>query len=186
MSSIRIARVRFFGAARISVQGCRRSFTNTFSHYKDEESQRIHSNASKHQEYNKRGRPLNPVVPNTTSTQTNDFPKVGEANAPPDLISSVDFNYRPSDPTLGKIEHMAGGTQIPGGQKPELGVGEMEGITFKVEPLRRVGEDRSTMRARLLCKLTLLVKCAIELGRIFLKYVIVRPNLLGFCPFASF
>jgi hypothetical protein len=27
----------------------------------------------------------------------------------------------------------------------------MEGITFKVEPLKRTGEDATTMRARLLC-----------------------------------
>ncbi|KAF4837370.1 Succinate dehydrogenase assembly factor 2 [Colletotrichum tropicale] len=32
----------------------------------------------------------------------------------------------------------------------ELGVGELEGIKFRVEPLRRVGEDERTMRARLL------------------------------------
>jgi hypothetical protein len=32
-----------------------------------------------------------------------------------------------------------------------LEVGEMEGITFKVEPLKRAGEDTTTMRARLLC-----------------------------------
>ncbi|KAK1979166.1 Flavinator of succinate dehydrogenase-domain-containing protein [Colletotrichum cereale] len=32
----------------------------------------------------------------------------------------------------------------------ELGVGELEGIKFRVEPLRRVGEDDRTMRARLL------------------------------------
>ena len=36
-------------------------------------------------------------------------------------------------------------------RKHELGVGEMEGITFKVEPIKRTGEDVSTMRARLLC-----------------------------------
>lgn len=35
----------------------------------------------------------------------------------------------------------------------ELGVGEMEGAKFKVEPLRRTGEDANTMRARLLCAL---------------------------------
>jgi hypothetical protein len=33
-----------------------------------------------------------------------------------------------------------------GAQKPELGVGEMEGITFKVEPLKRVGEELATKR----------------------------------------
>ncbi len=36
-------------------------------------------------------------------------------------------------------------------QSQELGVGELEGITFKVEPLRRTGEDDATMRARLVC-----------------------------------
>ncbi|EFQ97885.1 early meiotic induction protein 5 [Nannizzia gypsea CBS 118893] len=38
----------------------------------------------------------------------------------------------------------------PGQTKGELEVGEMEGITFKVEPLKRKGEDNSTKRARLL------------------------------------
>ncbi|KAL7823178.1 DUF339 domain-containing protein [Trichoderma gracile] len=32
----------------------------------------------------------------------------------------------------------------------ELGVGELQGATFRVEPLRRVGEDDATKRARLL------------------------------------
>ncbi|KAH6609729.1 emi5 [Trichoderma cornu-damae] len=36
---------------------------------------------------------------------------------------------------------------VPG----ELQVGELQGATFRVEPLRRVGEDDSTKRARLLC-----------------------------------
>ncbi|KAI1344833.1 DUF339-domain-containing protein [Xylariaceae sp. FL0016] len=31
----------------------------------------------------------------------------------------------------------------------EMGVGELEGASFKVEPIRRVGEDDKTMRARL-------------------------------------
>ncbi|KAK6074331.1 tpr repeat protein [Seiridium cupressi] len=31
----------------------------------------------------------------------------------------------------------------------EMGVGELEGAEFKIEPLRRVGEDEKTMRARL-------------------------------------
>lgn len=33
----------------------------------------------------------------------------------------------------------------------ELQVGELEGAKFKIEPLRRVGEDDKTKRARLLC-----------------------------------
>lgn len=39
----------------------------------------------------------------------------------------------------------------------ELGVGEFEGIKFRVEPLRRQGEDERTMRARLLCEYLSLV-----------------------------
>ncbi|PLB40083.1 40S ribosomal RACK1 domain-containing protein [Aspergillus candidus] len=92
----------------------------------------------------------NQAIPNTTSTMTKDFPKVGDKPAPPDMLSSVDPDYRPADPYPGKVEHFTGGRQGSGPQKPELGVGEMEGITFKVEPLKRDGEDVSTMRARLL------------------------------------
>lgn len=111
---------------------------------------RVHSTAPAHREY-QTSRPLNPQVPNTTSTMTKDFPKVGEYPAPPELLSSVDPNYQPAEPYEGKLEHFTGGTQHRGAQKPELGVGEMEGITFKVEPLKRKGEDTATMRARLLC-----------------------------------
>ena len=34
----------------------------------------------------------------------------------------------------------------------ELEVGELEGAKFRIEPLRRVGEDPNTMRARLICR----------------------------------
>jgi hypothetical protein len=33
----------------------------------------------------------------------------------------------------------------------ELGVGELQGAKFRIEPLRRVGEDIETKRARLVC-----------------------------------
>jgi len=82
---------------------------------------------------------------------TKDFPNVGNKPAPPEMLNSVEPNYRPADPYPGKIEHFTGGRQDTGAQKPELGVGEMEGITFKVEPLKRVGEEVATKRARLLC-----------------------------------
>lgn len=149
MSSIRIA-TRSLRSAGKSFRAPTRTFASTTSRGKDE-PQRIHSTAPEHREY-KKSRSLNPAVPNTTSTNTNDFPKVGKVKAPPDLLSSVDPNYKPSDPNPGKIEHVTGGTQESGAQKPELGVGEIEGITFKVEPLRREGEDHSTKRARLLCR----------------------------------
>lgn len=35
----------------------------------------------------------------------------------------------------------------------DLEVGELQGAKFRIEPLRRVGEDPATMRARLLCTL---------------------------------
>jgi hypothetical protein len=129
---------------------CRRAFGTSVIRAKDL-NDRAPSTAPEHREYQK-SRPLNPHVTNTTSTQTNDYPKVGERNPPPELLTSIDPDYKPTDPYPGKIEHFTGGTQTSGAQKPELGVGEMEGVTFKVEPLRREGEDTSTTRARLLCK----------------------------------
>lgn len=36
-------------------------------------------------------------------------------------------------------------------QASELGVGELQGAKFRIEPLRRVGEDDATKRARLVC-----------------------------------
>ena len=84
----------------------------------------------------------------------NDVPSVGADKAPPELISSVDPKYVPKDDVPKNTERMTGGTQ-PGDpnnvSKADLGVGEMEGAKFKIEPLRRIGEDSITMRARLLC-----------------------------------
>lgn len=111
---------------------------------------RIHSTAPQHRA-NQTEKPPNPIIPNTTSTMTKDFPNVGKKPAPPEMLNSADPNFRPVDTYPGKIEHFTGGRQESGAQKPELAVGEMEGITFKVEPLRREGEDLSTMRARMLC-----------------------------------
>ena len=52
----------------------------------------------------------------------------------------------------GRVNHFKGGRQDPGERKPELDVGEMEGIPFKVEPLRRSDEGPVTMKARLSCE----------------------------------
>ncbi|PGH15301.1 hypothetical protein AJ79_02466 [Helicocarpus griseus UAMH5409] len=116
-------------------------------------NERGHSTAPSHREKQK-NKPLNPHLTNTTSTSTNDFPKVGAKTPPPDLVTAADPNYQPRDAVPGNMEHMTGGTQTSGGgdggRKPELGVGEMEGITFRVEPLKRDGEYVTTMRARLL------------------------------------
>jgi len=85
-----------------------------------------------------------------------EMPSVGAATPPPELISSVDADFVPKDSHPENTDRMTGGTQ-PGDpdkvSNSELGVGEMEGASFKVEPLRRTGEDKATMRARLLCPL---------------------------------
>jgi hypothetical protein len=99
-------------------------------------------------------KPLNPHMANTNSTLANEMPSVGAQNAPPELISSIDPDFVPKDSVPENTERMTDGTQKgepDGGPNAEMGVGEMEGAKFKVEPLRRTGEDANTMRARLLC-----------------------------------
>ncbi|KAI9726858.1 MAG: succinate dehydrogenase assembly factor 2 [Cirrosporium novae-zelandiae] len=113
-----------------------------------------HSNSQEWQESQK-SRPLNPHITNTTSTINNDIPKVGSDNAPPELLSSVDGKYQPRDNVPGNTEHMTGGTQSGHGRAGEGGghelkVGELEGASFRIEPLRRTGEDENTLRARLI------------------------------------
>jgi len=76
--------------------------------------------------------------------------EIGTQMAPPDLISAVDPNFSPADTVRGNSERMTGGIQGSGTRTADLGIGEIEGIAFKIEPLRRQGEDTITMRARLL------------------------------------
>jgi succinate dehydrogenase flavin-adding protein (antitoxin of CptAB toxin-antitoxin module) len=84
---------------------------------------------------------------NTQSTLANEMPKVGKDSAPPEFLSSVDPDFKPKDKEPGNTENMTGGTQ----ESSDLHVGEIEGGSFRIEPLRRTGEDKSTMRARLTC-----------------------------------
>jgi hypothetical protein len=109
------------------------------------------------EEYRKimKEKPLNPHMTNTNSTIANQMPSIGKDKAPPELLSSVDPNFVPKDSDPGNTEKMTGGTQAGEPESDvnaELGVGEIEGGAFRVEPLRRTGEDPNTMRARLLCK----------------------------------
>jgi hypothetical protein len=100
-------------------------------------------------------KPLNPHMTNTTSTIANEMPSVGKDNAPPELVTNVDPKFTPKDSVPENTERMTGGTQSAdkvSDANKELGVGEMEGAKFKVEPIRRTGEDPNTMRARLLCR----------------------------------
>ena len=91
---------------------------------------------------------------NTITTLAYEMARVGAEKAPPELLTSVDPNFVPKDSVPENTERMTGGTQKGGpedGVNQELDVGEMEGAKFKVEPMRRTGEDGNTMRARLLC-----------------------------------
>ena len=105
-------------------------------------------------------KPLNPHMTNTNSTIANEMPAIGKDSAPPELITSVDPEFTPKDSVPENTERMTGDTQKPapeggpnaGLEVGEMGVGEIEGGTFRVEPLRRTGEDANTMRARLLCQ----------------------------------
>jgi hypothetical protein len=120
--------------------------------------ERQHPNVEEHRKAQKET-PLNPHMTNTNSTISNEMPSVGKDKPPPEFISALDPDYVPQDSVPENTERMTGGTQKGGPEKgpnSELDVGEMEGIKFKVEPLRRTGEDANTMRARLLCLLLLL------------------------------
>ncbi|KAF2875723.1 Flavinator of succinate dehydrogenase-domain-containing protein [Massariosphaeria phaeospora] len=114
--------------------------------------------------------PLNPHLTNTTSTFANAMPSVGQDAPSPELLSAVDPHFQPRDSVPENTERMTGGTQksakadvggsnkelgvagdtAGGGGADEIGVGELEGAKFKIEPLRREGEEDATMRARLL------------------------------------
>ncbi|QSS52174.1 TPR domain-containing protein, G-protein comlpex beta subunit CpcB [Histoplasma capsulatum var. duboisii H88] len=113
-------------------------------------NKRGHSTAPSHGKAQK-SKPLNPRLANTASTSTNDFPKAAAKVEFPELVTAANQEYQRRDAIPGNMENMTGGTvKTRDGRKPELGVGEMDGITFKVEPLKRDGEDIMTMRARLL------------------------------------
>ena len=117
------------------------------------EKPKSNENAAEWEESQKQ-KPTGPHMTNTTSTIANDVPSVGADKAPPELITSVDPNYVPKDSVPENTERMTGGSQehLPDeGGSADIGVGEMEGGKFKIEPLRRTGEDGNTTRARLLC-----------------------------------
>ena len=99
-------------------------------------------------------KPLNPHMTNTNSTIANEMSSVGRDASPPEMITSVNPNSRPEDSIPENTNRMLGGTQNRGtftDHESELDVGEMEGGSFKVEPIRRSNEDSRTIRARLLC-----------------------------------
>lgn len=129
-------------------------------------NKRANDTADEYRKFQTARRP-NPHFTNTTSTIANEMPSVGKDAPPPELVSAVDPEFTPKDAVPEHTDRMTGGTQssksadVSGSNKDlkgadakelgELGVGELEGASFKVEPLRRTGEDANTMRARLLC-----------------------------------
>jgi len=134
-----------------------RSLSTTLRRLASPGNAKEHETNAEHRKYQTK-KPLNPHITNTNSTIANGLPKVGSENPPPDLISSVDPNYSTKDSNPEDTERMTGNTQKgdpENGSKAaqaDLGVGELEGGKFKVEPLRRTGEDENTMRARLVCR----------------------------------
>jgi len=130
-----------------------RTFTSTRCRFVDLNS-RANDTAEQYRKF-QMDKPLNPHMTNTNSTIANEMPSIGKDGPPPELISSVDPNYVPKDSKPEKTDRMTGGTQKAsheGEANEDLNVGEIEGGTFRIEPLRRTGEDANTMRARLLCK----------------------------------
>ncbi|KAK0287366.1 Succinate dehydrogenase assembly factor 2 mitochondrial [Friedmanniomyces endolithicus] len=128
-----------------------RPFSTTRTRFVDT-NDRHHDTADAYRKYQME-KPLNPHMTNTNSTIANEMPSVGKDSAPPELITSVDPEFTPKDSTPHNTDRMTGGTQTPApdsGPSADLNVGEIEGGTFRVEPLRRTGEDINTMRARLL------------------------------------
>lgn len=116
-------------------------------------NERAHENVDTWRKAQKE-KPLNPHITNTTSTIANEMPSVGKDAPPPEMITSADPNFTPKDSVPENTERMTGGTQDgkpESGVNSELDVGEIQGGSFRVEPLRRTGEDANTMRARLLC-----------------------------------
>lgn len=150
---------REMAAARIIIRSARvapkiaRPFSSGTFHLADNVNDRSHDNGDAWRK-SQTEKPLNPHMTNTNSTIANEMPSIGKDSAPPEMITSVDPDFSPKDAVPENTERMTGGTQEGGSQSgvnADLKVGEIEGGTFRVEPIRRTGEDINTTRARLLC-----------------------------------
>jgi hypothetical protein len=147
MSAPRIA----LRTSRMAVRSFRQ-FTTSAARFNDT-NHRANDTAEEYRKIQQE-KPLNPHLTNTNSTIANEMPSIGKDSAPPELLTRADPNFTPKDSVPENTERMTGGTQKgapESGANAELDVGEIEGGTFKVEPIRRTGEDAATMRARLTC-----------------------------------
>ena len=154
MSSTRL----FCYSGRLAVRVAYRPFTTTHARFAEPFdfsalNARANDTAPEYRKFQME-KPLNPHMTNTNSTISNEMPSVGVDAAPPELITHIDPNFTPKDSVPENTERMTGGTQKPepeGGVNADLQVGEIQGGSFRVEPLRRTGEDANTLRARLVC-----------------------------------
>ena len=136
-------------------------------------------------------KPLNPHMTNTNSTIVNEMPGLGADKAPPELLTNVNPDFVPKDSKPENTKKMTGGTQKgapDSGPNANLDVGEIEGGSFRVEPLRRSGEDANILRARLLCKRrSLWQSCVLTLMVLVSRsipekgHIRVRPSSFHFC-----
>lgn len=162
MASVRLA-LRF---ARPSMATFSRPLSTTSRFMASPGSSTPHPNAEDHRKIQKE-KPLGPHMTNTNSTEANNMPSAGKKNAPPEFLSDVDPDFAPKDSIHENTERMTGGTQKQASETAtdgELKVGEMEGGSFRIEPLRRTGEDANTMRARLVCRLFLWQMVAVQIA----------------------
>ncbi|QSZ33013.1 hypothetical protein DSL72_002598 [Monilinia vaccinii-corymbosi] len=149
MPSLRIAR-RAFHASIINTSRPFATTTYRFANANPGNAEE-HDGTEEYRKYQKE-KPLNPHMTNTNSTIANEMPSVGARKVPPELIASLDGKFSPKDSVPENTERMTGGTQDGKGSgiNREMAVGELEGASFRVEPLRRDGEHEEKMRARLL------------------------------------
>lgn len=107
---------------------------------------RQHINSDEHRLNETARRGMNPVPESAEQ-----MPRVGAKAAPPELAGEVqgEGDREGGEMAEGGWGNVGAGSYVQ--TSGELEVGELEGGSFKVEPLRRTGEDEATIRARLLC-----------------------------------
>ena len=67
-------------------------------------NERGHENVEEHRKA-QTDKPSNPSLPSHKSTATDDIPSVGKFNAPPEMLSSVDPDFKPKDTEPGSTEN---------------------------------------------------------------------------------
>lgn len=70
--------------------------------------------------------------------------------------SSVSMPFRGIATSALRLSSSQPPRMVPEDAPREMDVGELQGAKFRVEPLRRTGEDDNTKRARLVCKFVVL------------------------------